>query len=282
MEDIQFKKDLFGGDILILVYNTDRKIAEDILSETYEEALRLQRIFNFYDKGSELSKLNQKRRLKVSEDLLKIIKKALEISNLTDSKYDITLGKQILQRKNGEEITPLNCSHKDISINGNEIILNHPDVLIDLGSIAKGYITDRIAEFLGEKGIEEFFIDSRGDIFVSGENPKIIGIQHPRDKDNLLGSIKIVNNAVATSGDYNQYSGSFDKSHILNQNNAVSITVVAPTLQEADVYATALFVCNENEREKLIKDNKGIKVLIVKDDLTKITYNGFDEVLYER
>ena len=59
-----------------------------------------------------------------------------------------------LERKKGLEISKINCSYKDIkikktsSLNEHEIILENKDVMIDLGSIAKGFIADKIAEFL--------------------------------------------------------------------------------------------------------------------------------------
>lgn len=281
MEEIQFKRKLFGGEILIIVYNVDKNIAEDILQETYDEALRLQKIFNFYDEKSELCKLNKKRKMEVSEDLRKVIQNALEISKLTNGKYDITIGKQILQRKNNQDISKFNCSYKDIRILDNEITLNHPDVLIDLGSIAKGYITDKIADFLIDKGIEEFLIDSRGDILVSGENIKKIGIQDPRKKDELINYIEIKDRAIATSGDYSQYSESFDKSHIINQNDSISVTVIAKTLEEADVYATALFVLGKSEIERILKE-KNIQALIMDRKLNLKYYNGFENLILKK
>ncbi len=279
-EEVNFKDRLFGDNIIMTMYGVDKKIAEDIFSEAYEYALKLQKIFNFYDRDSELSKLNTKRDMKVSDDLLNVLKKAIEFSELTLGKYDVVLGKNVLERKSGNPITKLSCSYKDISLNEDErnITLNNPDVLIDLGSIAKGYIGDRLAEFLKEKGIENFLIDARGDIIASGSMQHNIGIQHPRDKSKMFSSIKLKNQAVATSGDYNQFDKSPYSSHILNQNDSISITVIAPTLEEADIYATALFVSDYKTRANMLKNNKDIKVLIIKKNLDKVNYNNFEEV----
>ena len=90
------------------------------------------------------------------------------------------------------------------------------------------------------------------------------------------------NCAIATSGDYNQYYGNFKNSHILNQKEIISLTVVAPTLKEADIYATVLFVLNKTQREKLIKENKNIKVFTVDESLNIEKYNGFEELIYEK
>ena len=273
------KKKLFGDEIEIILSGVEESVAKEIIDEVYLEALRLQKIFNFYDKDSELSRLNKGRKLKIGKELLEILIYSLKFCKLTNGKYDISIGKNILQRKNNEKITTLNCSYKDIKISGNEITLTKSDLLIDLGSVAKGYITDKLVDFLKQRGIENGFIDSRGDISVFGEEPMAIEIQHPRKEKEILCSIKLKNCGVATSGDYNQYYGDFKKSHILNQKDIISLTVIAPTLKEADIYATALFVLNKQERENLIKENKNIKVFTIDESLNTKKYNNFEDLI---
>ncbi len=272
------KKTLFGGEIEIILPEIEDSIAEEIIDEMYSEALRLQKIFNFYDKNSELSKLNKKRKMKVSNELLEVVTYALKFCELTKGKYDISIGKNILRRKNRQEEIKLNCSYLDINIEEHEIKLNKEDLLIDLGSVAKGYITDRLVDFLKERGVNNGIIDSRGDIFVFGKQTRKMEIQHPREMENSICKVKISNCAIATSGDYNQYYGNFKKSHILNQKDIISLTVVAPTLQEADIYATVLFVLDIRKREKLIKNNENIRVFTVDESLNTKKYNGFEEL----
>jgi thiamine biosynthesis lipoprotein len=270
-----FRKPLFGKEIEVVVYNVDKNVKK-VLNEMYSEALRLQKIFNFFDEESELSILNKKRKLKVSPELLYVLKNALKFSNFTKGKYDISFGKNILLRKQGKEIENLNCSYKDIITNGNEVILKNENVLIDLGSIAKGYITDKLAEFLILNGVKEFLIDSRGDIIFSGNNFHIIGVKHPRKNENFL-EIKLQNQAVATSGDYLQFDKTYEKSHILNSKEIISVTVISQSLEEADVLATALFVSEEKERNRLIKKNKNAKILLIDNELNYKMFNGFSK-----
>ncbi len=273
------KLKLFGSEIEIILPDMDESLANEIVGELYIEARRLEKIFNFYDKNSELSLLNNKRKLKVSNELLEVINYSLNFCKLTDGKYDISIGKNILLRKTKKNEINLNCSYKDIEINKNEVKLNKENLLIDLGSVAKGYITDKLVEFLKARGVENGLIDSRGDIAFFGEKPWKIEIQHPRNKEEKICSLELINCAIATSGDYNQYYGDFKKSHILNQKDIISLTVVAPTLKEADIYATVLFVLDKSERELLIKKNKKIKVFTVDTSLNTKKYNGFGELI---
>ncbi len=276
-----FKKNLFGKYIEIVIYDIENFLAEDIIEEMYKEAIRLQKIFNFFDDSSEISLLNKKRSLKVSNELLEVILKALKFCELTKGEYDISIGKKIVQRKRNNNLIDINCSYKDIGIKDNLVILNNLDVLIDLGSLAKGYITDKLIEFLKLKGIENGLIDSRGDISFFGNLEHIISIEHPRKKEKIICSIKLKNESVATSGDYKQFSKSFKKSHILNQKDVISVTVVAPTLEEADIFATVLFVSDNKQRENILKNNKNIKVLIINNRLNLKMYNGFQDLVFK-
>ena len=53
-----------------------------------------------------------------------------------------------------------------IQIDGNEVTLLNPDARIDLGGIAKGYIADRMKEFLNENGVTSGFINLGGNVLA--------------------------------------------------------------------------------------------------------------------
>lgn len=275
MDKVNITKKLFGGEISFFVYDIEENIAKDLIEETYLEGLRLQKIFNFFDKNSVLSLLNKKRKLKVPAEFLEVLNRALKMCKETNGLYDISLGKQFIQRKRGEVVKRVNCSYNDIKVNEDSVELLNPDVMIDFGSIAKGYITDKMAEFLESKGVISEMIDSRGDIIIFGDKEFKLEIQHPRDKNKSIGSLKIKNKGVATSGDYNQYDTTFDKSHIINQNEYISVTVIAPTLMEADLYATAIFVTPKNKVKYLLSNKKDIRVFCVDNELKVDEHNCF-------
>ncbi len=278
-KELVFEKDLFGAKIVIKLYDVDEMIASEVLEDVYAEALRLQKIFNFYDKESELSKLNESRSAYVSEELYEVVSRAIELCKHTNGEYDITLGKKFLERKGKQQSdvqSEVKCSYKDVLLNENMITLTHSDIMIDLGSIAKGYIADKIAEFLQSYGVEDGMIDARGDIVFFGTE-KEVGVQHPR-KDELIHTIRIQNSGVATSGDYKQYIGNYSNSHVLNQKDVISATVIADSLTDADAYATMLMVCNPEIRERLIVE-KGFPAMIMDNNLNVKYYNGFEELI---
>ena len=140
--------------------------------------------------------------------------------------------------------------------------------MIDLGSIAKGYIVDRMIEKMKEMGVMAGMIDARGDIRSFGKDEEIL-VKNPR-KEGFVKKFKIRDKAVATSGDYMQYSGSYEKSHLVNKNGVIAATVVANNLMEADLFATLL--CVYDKRNSLIKD-KEMKALAIDNDLNISYYN---------
>ena len=272
-------KKLFGGDVKIAINGVGEEIGGEIIDEVCEYGLELEKIFNFFDKKSELSMLNRKRKLKVSRHLFELINFSLRFCELSRGKYDISIGKQIVQRKNSRNVLPVSCSYRDILLSGDVVALENGDVLIDLGSVAKGYIVDKMAEKFLELGILSGVIDARGDIRVFGDFEEAIGIQHPRESEKTVGKIRLKNLSVATSGDYRQFYGDYKNSHILNSQDLISVTVVASSLAEADICATTIFVSGKNEREKLIKENKKIRVLTIDGNLRFKYYNGFEKLV---
>lgn len=277
LEEISIRKPLFGKEVEFVGYEEENGKFKESVEDAYELGRKLEKIFNLYDPESELSKLNAKRTKHVSDHLLKVIKEALVVCQKTHGEYDISLGRAFLERKSGKQISSLGCNYKEIEINGNEITLSNSQILLDLGSIAKGYIADMMANTLMERGVKNALIDARGDMRIIGKNKIEIEIQHPRKKEQAIKTITLSDCAVATSGDYNQYWGSFDQTHILNKKRSISVTVIAPTLTIADLYATAIFVTSDKSIKSLI-EGIDIKAMTINDKMEIEYYNSFEDV----
>jgi thiamine biosynthesis lipoprotein len=271
------KYPLFGTTAELVLFDVEESAAHLILDDAYSLGQKLQKTFDFHDKYSELSGLNKRRLLKASPELIKVLAIALKYSRLSAGQYDITHGKQFIERKKGLQISDLACSYKDVQINGTKVTLLHPDVLIDLGSIAKGYIADELVKFIKKAGVKSGSVDARGDIISFGKE-QIVGVQHPR-KDLLFCQIKAKDSGIATSGDYRQFNKSFDQSHILNNKEMISATVAAPDLMTADLFASLVMVLDRPAREALIRKNPKIKVLTIDKELHAKYYNGFENMV---
>jgi len=280
MEQVAIEKEMFGKTAEIVLFDVDNDIAQSVLGDAYLKGLQLQKIFNLYDTNSELCRLNKTRRMRVSRDLLFVLNKAISFCQMSGGEYDVAFGNDIIARKEGKS----NSRTKKNSYVGIEmssdgyVTLQMQEIFIDLGSIAKGHIVDKMVECLKKEGVLSGLVDGRGDIRVFGKE-QVIGIQHPRKKDGLIASIALKDQAVATSGDYNQFHKTHKNSHIINSKDLVSVTVVADDLMTADAFATVIFVSSKKSRERLLKTHKKIKAMMV-DDTMAITYaNGFERIL---
>ena len=67
-------------------------------------------------------------------------------------------------------------NYKDIVVNGNTVTLKDPDMEIDLGGIAKGYIADKLTAYLEENGVTSAIVDLGGNIVaIGGKAAKLTG-----------------------------------------------------------------------------------------------------------
>jgi thiamine biosynthesis lipoprotein len=187
--------------------------------------------------------------------------------------------------------------------------LSSPNIEVDLGGIAKGYIVDRVVEILKKHELDSALVDAGGNIRVftlhsrkvlwwEDRRPFRIAVQHPRDEQKILGILEIWGDrALATSGDYQRcffadalgnifpcrYADEPDKiryHHIMDPKTGrparglISATIVAPTAMEADALSTAVFVLGEEKGLALIESLPDVEGILVTDDGRIVTSSG--------
>jgi thiamine biosynthesis lipoprotein len=215
-----------------------------------------------------------------------VIKKAQEISELTEGGFDITVGPLTeLWRKAREKNTPpsikdvkeklglVNFKNIEMDQEG-KVFLKKKGMAIDLGGIAKGYAVDRAFELLKSLGYRNLIINAGGDLRVGGlkiDQPWSIGIQNPRESQKLLARISISDTAVATSGDYEKfflYQGKryhhiFSPKDGFPTDDCQSVTVLCKEGTIADALATAVFVLGREKGYSLCQKLEGVDCIIV-------------------
>jgi thiamine biosynthesis lipoprotein len=144
---------------------------------------------------------------------------------------------------------------------------------VAVGGVAKGYAIDRAVQVLREHGIESAIVNAGGDLYCLGTNaerPWQVGIRDPGDPDGVVAIVEISDAAVATSGDYERFfeSDGVRYHHIINPRTGLparhlrSATVVAPSAEEADAFATAVFVLGA-DRGLATADRERLHALVV-------------------
>lgn len=137
----------------------------------------------------------------------------------------------------------------------------------DPSGFVKGWAVGEVKNRLLEKGFSTFCISAGGDVVTksSGDKTWRIGIQHPKKKSKVLGTVLAKNLAIATSGSYARGR------HIINPKTKkpatffLSLTVAGPNITKADVFATTAMAMGVDGLG-FIDKHRGFEVLAVDKD----------------
>jgi FAD:protein FMN transferase len=278
-----FKKDKILMDTLvtITVVSDSEDTAEKAIDTAFSEIEYLEKLSNHYSPDSEITRINRNAgisEVKVSHDILKLLEKALYVSENTEGAFDITIGPVIALYDFHKKIRPDDgmikktlslVNYRDIIINRDRstVLLKRKGMLIDLGGIAKGYAADKAAETLKKQGVGSGLVAVAGDIKAFGLKPDgkpwKIGIRNPEagDKeDDIMATTELEDMAISTSGDYERFflSGGKRYHHLLNPKTGLSahecrsVSIITKESAYTDAFATGIFI---------LGPEKGLKVL---------------------
>jgi len=166
------------------------------------------------------------------------------------------------------------------------------EIRLAVGGIAKGYGVDQAIKILKTHGIKHAVINAGGDLYCLGNKfgkSWTIGIQHPRNPNEVIEVVALKDQAIATSGDYQRYFIHQGKRyhHILDPvtgrpvGSTQSATVIAENTELADVLATASFVLGSERGILLLESITGSEGMIVDSDGEKHYTTGFLQYIVE-
>ena len=171
-----------------------------------------------------------------------------------------------------------------IHLDGREATLDE-DCAIDLGGIAKGFASDKAAELLTNGGTERACANLGGNVYVysqSGRDAWNVAIQDPKEKDDYVCILSLMDHFVVTSGGYQRYFTAPDGTvyqHILDpktgypvQGDLLSVSIILPRSGDelagtrADAYSTALYVMGEHGAVDFWRVHKDFDMVLVTTD----------------
>lgn len=170
-----------------------------------------------------------------------------------------------------------------VLMSNNKIKNNKPS--IDLGAIAKGYVTEMVGNYLEEQGIDKYIINAGGNVKVGNhyDNGKYkIGIENPNNPSNIYEVINGNNISVVTSGGYQrfyEYNG-IKYSHIIDPNTLYpsnymkSVTVITQDSSIGDALSTTLFLMSVEDGIEYIKNFDGTEAIWVTNNDEIIKTDG--------
>ena len=220
----------------------------------------------------------------VSDDTYYLFERALEFCDETNGAVDITIaplldiwgfthdakGNTLTDRKPSDlEIRQAlkKVNYKKVKLyEGNRVKINESGVQGDLGFIAKGFVADKLKEYLVENNVESAIISLGGNVVVIGSKPDgsdyKIGIKDPDNPEGIIDSISVSNKSVVTSGTYErfvEYDG-VKYHHILNTNNGYpvktdvkSVTIISDSSLEGDALSTICLILGEEKSKDILE-----------------------------
>ncbi|MCK4537627.1 MAG: FAD:protein FMN transferase [Candidatus Krumholzibacteria bacterium] len=282
---------VMGSKCIISIYGMEEDAAAAIAGEAFHELARIDGLMSNWRGDSELSLLNDGPKdtpVEVSKELFEIIERSIHYSGLTGGAFDVTARPLVrlwgFQRKDGELLLEKIPSAEAISrtllhTGSDKVILNRASLAItlpagmqiDLAGIGKGYGVDRCVDILRGGGVKSALVNLSGNMYAIGTPPGregwSIGIREPHGENGIVGKVTIADEAIATSGNYENFVilGGRKYGHIIDPrtgmtvDHLLSVTVVARSAIESDALSTGLFVLGPEASRELSETFPGVR-----------------------
>ncbi|WP_119079079.1 FAD:protein FMN transferase [Chitinophaga alhagiae] len=261
----------------------------------------IDRSLSLYLPSSLINRFNKGQQVVMDDYMRTVVKKAQEVSRLTNGLFDITVkplvdlwGFGVVRHSKGQPSaanirkTLQLVGYRLLTVRSRYLIKKKAGVEIDCNGIAQGFTSDVVGSFLLSRGIRNFLVDVGGELVASGVNaqgqPWSVGIERPSSgKDSLQQGpmqaiLRLKNRAVATSGNYRRFfdEGGTRFAHTIHprtgqavHNNIITVTVTAPDAITADAYDNAMILLGVDQGLAFIARNPKLQLgayYVYKDD----------------
>lgn len=299
------KTDIFMGTACTVKIFDNPK--EKYIEEAFDKIQEIENKMSINIENSELIQVNNssgKNPVKVSDESYYVIKKGKEFSELSEGKFDITIGPLVklwgigtesakipLKNEIEEKISLIDYKDIELDEDNKEVYLEKEGMIIDLGGIAKGYTADVIKDQLIKNGVNKAIINMGGNILVVGNkingDPWNIGIQDPfTPRGNYLGIISVTDKSVVTSGIYERFLEQDGKRyhHILNpftgypwESNLAGISIISDKSIDGDALSTTVFSMGAEKGLEFVEELENIEAIFITKDKRVLVSSGIKE-----
>ncbi|MGE4443553.1 MAG: FAD:protein FMN transferase [Candidatus Altimarinota bacterium] len=273
MKKFEFTFKALGTICTIVVVGESKNGLTPLINESYKKIVAFENEFSRFKNDSTLSILNEKKECEVSDEFLSLIQKSREVYTLTSGYfnplmnankigYSHSFDTQIFEKKEVVE----NLSFQNVKNYGNLIKLDE-NMNLDFASIAKGYLAEKISQFLRGKGWKNNLVNLGGDIYISGLNLEgekwKVAIDSPFGDVTPIETILLTNMSISTSGSYlRKWEIQGEKYHHLRnpfsqklETELVSVSIIHPFGYMTDGLATACFAMGKEKAISFLEEN---------------------------
>ena len=260
--------------------------ADDVLADLSRTVNTLESSLSRTVDTSEVSRLNRDGSAVWDEDGAQLLSWALQHSQETDGAFDITIAPLVSlwgittdspyvpTQQEIDALLPL-VGPEHLHLSGDTVTLDD-GCAIDLGGIAKGYASDRVAAIFARHGITSGTISLGGNVYVCGSKPNgqpwVVAIQDPRS-DGYAVTVALTDSFAVTSGGYQRYYTAPDGTvyqHILDpktgypvESDLLSVSILCDNGTMADAYSTALYVMGSAGAQAFWRTHGGFEMILI-------------------
>ena len=278
--------------------------ASEALAACGQELNRLDGALSRTREGSEIYTLNAQGRADVSQETADLISAALTLSQATGGAFDPTVAPLVtlwgittdsprVPRQEQIDALLLLVGVDHVTLEGTRITLDE-GCAMDLGGIAKGYASDRLADIFARYGVDSALVSLGGNVYARGTKPGgaawSVAVQHP-EQEGYAAMLSLTDAFAVTSGGYQRYFTGPDGTvyqHILDpktgwpvQGDLLSVTIVADNGTMADAYSTALYVMGREAAQDFWRQNGGFDMVLITKDGQVLYTPGLADKLTE-
>lgn len=266
---------------------------KQVMIECEELCKHYEHLFDREDEKSDVWKLNHSKGkpVTVSSETTLLIKEAIHYGKMSNGVFDISVApvSDLWDVKNNPGIIPSqdeiehvksHVGYEKIHIQGNTITFEDPEMAIDLGAIAKGYIADQLKKVLEKYEVEYAIIDLGGNVLTLGQKEKgepfHIGIQKPfAPRGEIITSVSVGEKSVVSSGNYERYFQVDDQiyHHIMNpktgypfDNDLCQVTIISDSSLKGDIFSTMCYALGLDEGKKLVEKQTDMQAIFVTNE----------------
>ena len=284
-----------GNHFEITVVGTDEQWANEKIDLGVKEIQRIEKLLTTYAEHSETNLINANAGIapvKVSEEIILLIERALRISNVTQGAFDISYGSvdkslwnfdttmtSLPSREIAKQSVRL-INYKNIIIDkeASTVFLKQEGMRIGFGGIGKGYAAEQAKNVMRAAGVESGVVNASGDLTTWGLMPDgnkwTIGIVNPEMASSVFSYMNVSGLSVATSGNYEKYImiDGVKYSHTINPKTGLpvtgikSVTIVSTNAEIADAMATPVMIMGIEAGLDMINQIKDIEAIVIDDN----------------
>lgn len=284
--------------------------------EALDEIERIEALLSLYKPSSEIAQVNTRAALeavRVTPATFALLEKARSFWEITAGNFDITIaplvrcwgfmkgsGSRPTDQQIEEAREAVGMQHLDLDPVASTVRFKRPGMMLDLGSIGKGYALDVAAEILKDAGVQNALLhggtstiyglgcDELGPWKIAVERPQLpststaMALEPVEETAEPLAVIELENQAMSMSAVWgkffilegNTYGHVIDPRTGWPARNALLGCVVIDSATDSDALSTGILLGNEPEIERLTTTVPGLRYLQARSDSTKIEYRS--------